>query len=214
MKITLLRHGKTPMNATHRFNGQIDEPLSEIGFAEARAAQPNPDLQRVYVTCLMRTQQTAAILFPNAEQIVVDDLQEMYFGECEGMTEDEMEKIIPNYPRWNPYGLIADYPGGENMDGFSQRVCNAMNEISLRHSAEDDHEYAVIHGGTIMAVMHRFDEQKRLLQTWHMPNMCGFTFTIGPGGLYKGGILDVEPYYTLGADTNRIDPKWDRSWNR
>jgi len=214
LKITLLRHAKTPLNATYSYNGQIDEPLSEEGLAQLNAAQPDPTIKRVYVTFLQRTQLTAAVLFPNAEQIIADGLQEIYFGECEGKTEEEVAAMIPDYKPWNPYGLIADYPGGENIEILAERVCRALNEISLRHGGEDDHEYVVAHGGTIEAIMYRYDKQKRLLHTWHMPNLCGYTYTIGEGGLFAGGIVDVQPYYTPGVDVSQIDDTLDRDWKR
>ena len=37
LNIILLRHGKTQGNLDNRYNGRTDDPLSEIGIAEAKA---------------------------------------------------------------------------------------------------------------------------------------------------------------------------------
>ena len=89
MLIVLLRHGETAYNEQHRYQGASDVPLSERGRAKLRTADNAPD--EVIVTPLCRTKQTAAILFPNAKQIVCDDLREMDFGDFEGRTYDEMK---------------------------------------------------------------------------------------------------------------------------
>lgn len=210
MKITLIRHGKTAMNAQGRYNGLIDEELSPLGIAEAKRAIPNMEVRRLYVSPLLRARQTGAILFPAAEQIVVDDLREMYFGECDGKSEAEMVHL-PGFLPWNPNGPIMPYPGGETIDEVSERACAAVDEIALRHNGEDDHEYAITHGGVFMAIMYRHDKAKRQLIHWHTSNMCGFTFTLGKNGL-KDGILDVQPYYSPGIAPNPIDELLDRSW--
>ncbi len=82
MQIYLLRHGQTAWNAARRYQGNQDIPLSAEGRAALRRADFSP--ARVYVSPLMRARQTAAVLFPQAEQIVVPDLREMNFGSYEG----------------------------------------------------------------------------------------------------------------------------------
>jgi hypothetical protein len=78
MKLYLLRHGLTEYNAKHYYQGKQDLPLSDEG--RARLAKADFDMDVVYVTPLMRTAQTAEILFPNARLEVVEGLKEMDFG--------------------------------------------------------------------------------------------------------------------------------------
>ena len=82
MTVWLIRHGRTEWNDTGRYQGQTDLPLSNEGAAELARADFSP--KTVYVTPLKRTQETARILFPDARQIVIDDLREMDFGAFEG----------------------------------------------------------------------------------------------------------------------------------
>lgn len=53
----------------------------------------------VYITPLQRTAQTARVLFPEAELVVVKDLQEMCFGSFEGKNYVEMEHDA-DYQAW------------------------------------------------------------------------------------------------------------------
>ena len=62
-ELLLLRHGSTPGNELHRYNGRTDEPLSEQGRAALRARHYE-SAPLVYVTRLRRTRETAEILFP------------------------------------------------------------------------------------------------------------------------------------------------------
>ena len=79
MRIYLIRHGMTPGNKLGQYIGSSDEPIIESGFTAPKQVE-NPESKKlVYVTPLIRTQQTAKIMFPNAEQIVAADLREMDF---------------------------------------------------------------------------------------------------------------------------------------
>ena len=69
MMIYLLRHGTTVYNAEKRYQGQRDIPLSPEGRAVLRPAGVVAEV--VYVTPLMRTQQTAELLFPGDRKSVV-----------------------------------------------------------------------------------------------------------------------------------------------
>ena len=117
-EIILLRHGRTPGNETHRYNGVTDEPLSDAGRAalsDRRFAFPDPEA--VYVTRMRRTRETAAILFPNARQITVPGLREMDFGDFEGRNFAEMEHDAA-YRAWVDSGCLSPIPNGEGRAVF------------------------------------------------------------------------------------------------
>ena len=73
MKLWLIRHGLTKLGEEKRYQGALDEPLSERGCAELKRADFAP--ARVYVSPMRRARETAAILFPDAEQIAVPELR-------------------------------------------------------------------------------------------------------------------------------------------
>ena len=150
MTVWLIRHGRTEWNDTGRYQGQTDLPLSNEGAAELARAPFSP--KTVYVTPLKRTQETAKILFPDARQIVIDDLREMDFGAFEGRTYIEMENDA-DYRSWVEDNCRGRCPGGESRDEFAARVCAAFKK--LMDESEDD-VVIVAHGGTQMSVMERF----------------------------------------------------------
>ena len=116
MLIYLLRHGLTEYNAQKRYQGQRDIPLSAEGLRQLRRADIDPKV--VYITPLQRTAQTARVLFPDAELVVVKDLQEMCFGSFEGKNYVEMEHDA-DYQAWVQANCESKCPDGERKDDFS-----------------------------------------------------------------------------------------------
>ena len=126
MLIYLLRHGLTEYNAQKRYQGQRDIPLSAEGLSQLRRADIDPKV--VYITPLQRTAQTARVLFPEAELVVVKDLQEMCFGSFEGKNYVEMEHDA-DYQAWVQANCESKCPDGERKDDFSNRICSAFSAL-------------------------------------------------------------------------------------
>jgi len=150
----LLRHGRTAGNAAKQYIGRLDQPLSPQGVEAAKQAGRDEGRRLVYVTPLIRTQQTARILFPNAEQVVVPDLREMDFGDFEGRSADDMADD-PAYRAWVEGECWGPCPGGESMEGFSDRVCGCFETLLRNRSDREPCPAFVVHGGVIMALMAR-----------------------------------------------------------
>lgn len=174
MQVILIRHSKTPGNAELRYNGRTDEALSPEGIALAQNMGGDPKVQAVCVTPLQRTQQTAAILFPNARQMVVDDLREMDFGDFEGRSFSEMEHDMA-YRAWVEGGCLAPCPNGEGRTDFSERVCAAFEDVVTQAMERgEDQVVFVVHGGTIMAVMERFARPRGDYYSYSVKNCRGY----------------------------------------
>lgn len=182
MQVILIRHSKTPGNAELRYNGRTDEPLSREGIALAEQVGADLSVQTVYVTPLQRTKQTAAILFPRAKQIVVNDLREMDFGDFEGRSYIEMEHDDA-YRAWVDSGCLSTCPNGEGRPAFSQRVCTAFESV-VRQGAERGEETLtfVVHGGTIMAIMERFARPQRDYYSYSVKNCQGYCCRVETDG--------------------------------
>ena len=168
MKLWLIRHGLTRLGEEKRYQGALDEPLSERGRAELRRADCIP--ARVYVSPMRRARETAAILFPKAEQIVIPDLREMDFGDFEGRAWWEMEND-PAYRAWVDGGCGGRCPGGEDRAAFSARVCAAMEELLRR---EREKLVIVAHGGTQMSALEKWGVPARAWYEWQRPCGCGW----------------------------------------
>lgn len=173
MLIYLLRHGETTWNRERRYQGLTDIPLSDRGRALLRRADFSPE--RVYVSPLIRARETAAILFPEAEQVTVPDFQEMDFGAFEGRTAGEMADD-PAYRAWVAGGCKGRCPGGETLAEFSDRVWAAFAKLL---ETEQERLVIVAHGGVQMAILERYAKPHRDYFGWAAP--CGGGFVLdGP----------------------------------
>lgn len=175
MKIYLLRHGLTAFNEEKRYQGSTDVPLSEAGRGQLCRADFEADT--VYVTPLLRTAQTAAVLFPDAKQVPVAGLQEMNFGAFEGRNYLEMEHD-PDYRAWVEANCETPCPGGEGRAEFSARVCRCFAELVDDALAAGKRSLVIVaHGGTQMAVMDRFARPHRDYYSWRAPNAGGYVLS-------------------------------------
>lgn len=173
MLIYLLRHGETAWNRERRYQGLTDIPLSDRGRVLLGRADFSP--ARVYVSPLVRARETAAVLFPEAEQITVPDFREMDFGAFEGRTAGEMADD-PTYRAWVAGGCTGRCPGGESLAEFSDRVWAAFAKLL---EAEPERLVIVAHGGVQMAILERYAKPHRDYFGWTAP--CGGGFVLdGP----------------------------------
>lgn len=191
MEIILLRHGQTAGNLAGRYIGKTDEPLCEEGISHVKKKGVFPDIPRVYVSGMLRAKQTASLLFPNAGQVVCEDLGEMDFGKFEGRSAPEMEHDSA-YRDWVDSSCRDTCPDGESLAIFAKRICAAFERV-IRDNIEKDitskdiaetHDKTgepinnrmviVAHGGTIMAVMQKFARPAQDYFTWHVGNGQGW----------------------------------------
>lgn len=168
MKVWLIRHGMTRLGEEKRYQGALDEGLSAQGRAALKRAAFTPS--RVYVSPLLRARETAGLLFPASEQIVVPDLREMDFGVFEGRGWWEMEQD-EDYCAWVDGGCTGRCPGGEDRASFSARVCAAVEKLLRRN---EDGLVIVAHGGTQMALLDRWGVPAREYWQWQRPCGCGW----------------------------------------
>ena len=93
MKIYLVRHGESKSNYDNKYGepyfcGQLNVPLTEQGTESAQALVnyfTNKNIDYVYVSSLLRTQQTYEAIFPyNIPTTFTDLLKERSLGVFEG----------------------------------------------------------------------------------------------------------------------------------
>jgi alpha-ribazole phosphatase len=199
MELILLRHGKTAANLQKRYNGKTNDPLCKEGIAEARAARAYPQMEYVYVSPLLRARQTAEICFPNAEQIVVDGLSEMDFGDFEGRTAEDM-KNDSDYRAWVEGDCLDVCPNGESIPVFAKRAAKAFDYV-VRDAVSRRLKQAgvAVHGGVIMAVMDRFAHAGVPYFDWYVLNCGGFRVVIDEAGWAKvPGFVSYERFGETG----------------
>lgn len=169
-----MRHGKTAGNIGNRYIGRTDQALCDDYIDEIKPEKAYENISKVYVSPLIRTGQTAKIMFPNARQTIIDDLREMDFGDFEGRSSDEMIDD-KDYINWVEGKCEGFCPNGENLSGFRDRVCRAFGKLTLDAYTENEEQLVVVaHGGTIMAILSGFAEDNKPYFDWFAANCHGF----------------------------------------
>lgn len=179
MRISLIRHGATAGNLEHRYVGSTDEELTAEAIQRLKEdcdRYPRPDC--VFASPLKRCLQTAELLFPEAEVIVLPGLRECEFGEFEYKNYQELQGD-DRYQSWIDSGGTLPFPGGESREAFQKRCCKAFLE-GCRLAQEEGYQSLafVVHGGTIMAVLDCFSDPHRDYFDWQVKNGAGFTGNI------------------------------------
>jgi alpha-ribazole phosphatase/probable phosphoglycerate mutase len=151
--VDLLRHGE-PVGG-RRYRGQTDDPLSDEGWRQMRAAVSAADhWDVIYSSPLKRC---AAFAEELARQRAVplrfdERLREIGFGAWEGQTPDELRARDPerleNFWR-DPVGNRPE--DAEPLDRFAARVSDAWRDLLASHPTR--HILVVGHAGITRMVM-------------------------------------------------------------
>lgn len=179
MKVYFIRHGKTPGNLLKRYiGGRTDQSLCEAGKAELtdlKDAHHYPAAAKVYVSPMRRCRETAAILFPLAEQILVEGMREMDFGRFENRSHADMSQDA-DYQAWLSTMCEGPVPQGETKESFTDRCTQSFLDIAKGWEPGKEAEPAVfvVHGGTIMAILSRLVKSDRQYYQWYTENGHGY----------------------------------------
>ncbi|HET9029808.1 MAG TPA: histidine phosphatase family protein [Candidatus Aquilonibacter sp.] len=156
MEITFVRHGQTEWNATRRYQGRSDIPLSDEGRAQAQAlarALAPARFDAVFASDLQRAVETATIIAAPHGLAVQRDarIREFDFGAWEGLTWNE---IVARWPEFRDQGATAaklyQPQGGERFEDVCDRVASFLDD--LRATRYED-VLAVTHAGVLHAVL-------------------------------------------------------------
>ena len=176
-EILLLRHSLTKGNQEGRYIGsRTDEPLCQEGI-DLLKGRKAPLADRIYVSPMKRCIETADILWGTASLVLVPELRECDFGTFENKNYAELNKE-PAYQAWIDSGGTLPFPEGESMDVFKKRcqagfagIVRALSQKPVNRVA------AVVHGGTIMAILERFGHPRRNYFDYQVKNGCGYLLT-------------------------------------
>lgn len=156
--LDLLRHGE-PVGG-RKYRGQIDDPLSDTGWAQMRAAVGGRHpWDRIITSPLQRCRAFAEELGKRHGIPIEPDarLREIGFGEWEGRTAAELlagdPECLPRFLR-DPLGHAPR--GAESLFEFESRILAAWNEILRSYSGQ--HLLVVGHAGMMrMIIRHVLD---------------------------------------------------------
>ena len=132
-RIILVRHGETAGQSSIRYYGVTDVPLSEAGRAQVRAARDRirgETYQAVWASTLCRSWESARIVAPGRPIHLESDFREIDFGDWEGLTAQEIERIDPaGHAEWQAKGLEYTFPGGERRSDFRLRIARGLDRL-------------------------------------------------------------------------------------
>ncbi len=154
-RLVLWRHGRTPWNAEHRFQGQTDVPLDEVGVEQARRAADELAALRpslIVSSDLQRARDTAAALASvTGLSVTLDErLRETYAGEWQGLTREEIRaRYGGDLDAWAT-GSDLRPGGGERRTEVADRVVAAV-EDAVAGTADDAVIVIATHGGAARA---------------------------------------------------------------
>ncbi len=178
-RILLVRHGQSTWNASARWQGHADPPLTDVGQRQAAAAaEAIGAVDAIVSSPLQRAHHTAVILseFLGVGPVHLDErLMERDAGEWTGLTHTEIDVRYPgDRAAWRTP------PGFEPDEDLLERVLRALEDLATAFAGGDI--VAVTHGGVIFAlVKHLAGDEHRI------PNLGAQWVEVGHNGVLRLG---------------------------
>ena len=177
-RLLLIRHGQSVWNASKRWQGQADPPLSDLGRqqAEAAAARLQPT-EMVAASTLQRARASAEIIaetWGSDPPILVPELIERDVREFSGLTRAQINE---RYPGYLENGRRP--PGWEGDDALLARIMAGVSRLA--DVVGDCSAVVVTHGGVIYML-----EARLGCSAGRVPNMGGRWVTMIDGVLAAG----------------------------
>jgi alpha-ribazole phosphatase/probable phosphoglycerate mutase len=147
--LDLMRHGE-PLGG-RKYRGQIDDPLSETGWAQMHAAVgDHVPWTRIVSSPLVRCRAFAEALAERHRlPLTLDErLKEVGFGEWEGKSAAEIEQDTPGMlARFKADPVNARPAGAELLADFYTRVSDGLADVLAQHAGQ--HVLLVGHAGVM-----------------------------------------------------------------
>jgi len=155
--LLLVRHGETAMNSNLRYWGRTDVELGKLGLKQAESLRDmlaTRKIDTIFASERQRALETARIIASEHEANVTirPELNEVNFGDIEGMTFEEVSRRYPDVAKaWIKGGLDFRYPGGESLAELGERAIRfacRLNDLAPEATA-----LIVAHSGILRLLM-------------------------------------------------------------
>nr|CAI9744699.1 Alpha-ribazole-5'-phosphate phosphatase (EC [uncultured bacterium] len=177
MKIYVVRHGETDLNAKKVMQGWLDEPLNQNGRDLAALTGQAMKAEGIrFDECisspLSRAKETVEIILResgNSIPVATDDrIKEISFGEMEGRKLSEMGEEAAAFFS-DPFGFPGA-PGGERIRDVCERTQAFLRELISR---DDGKTYLIgIHGCALRAMLNFLYDDPGDFWHGHVPYNC------------------------------------------
>lgn len=184
-----------------RYIGTTDESLCSKGIEELKKNLSEGIYKwgkniKMYSSPYRRCMETAEIIFGNRDISVENDLRECDFGRFENKNYKELSGDM-EYQAWIDSNGKMAFPGGEDITEFKDRCVRAFlkivekeRETDIESDIETDIETdidklicLVVHGGTIMSIMEKFDREQRNYYDYGVNNGHGYVVEFDGTGI-------------------------------
>ncbi|WHX76332.1 histidine phosphatase family protein [Bacillus safensis] len=189
--ICLVRHGETDWNAAKRIQGRTDIPLNDTG--KWQAEQTGLYLKDVHwdvviSSPLTRAKETAHLILNHvhAPLVIMDDFIERDYGDAEGMSFEERQKLFPD----------KQYPNMEPIETIQNRMLEGIEKV--RAAYPDQHVLIVAHGAAIHALLTSLVDEHMGLQNTRLVNAC-LNYVEWSDGKWKVRDYNVVSHLTQSA---------------
>ena len=201
LKIYIIRHGETELNALAILQGWLDAPLNEYGrflSAETGRALKGVHFDECISSPLKRARETAEILLRESGNedtpFTFDErIKEISFGTSDGKKMDESD-LPPEEARLfftDPFNFPG-YPEGETIAQLCERTQNFMRELIAR---DDGKTYLLAtHGCALRAMLNPLYEDPSDFWHQHVPYNCVINIIEAENGKAKL-VGDDKIYY-------------------
>ncbi|WP_144525806.1 histidine phosphatase family protein [Bacillus pumilus] len=163
--ICLVRHGETDWNAAKRIQGRTDIPLNDTGKWQAEQTGlylKDAHWDVVISSPLTRAKETAHLILKHidAPLVIMDDFIERDYGDAEGMSFEERQKLFPD----------KQYPNMEPLETIQDRMVEGIEKV--REAYPNQQVLIVAHGAAIHALLTTLADEHLGLENTRLVNAC------------------------------------------
>ncbi|KIL22933.1 hypothetical protein B4133_1152 [Bacillus altitudinis] len=189
--ICLVRHGETDWNAAKRIQGRTDIPLNDTGKWQAEQTGlylKDAHWDVVISSPLSRAKETAHLILQHvhAPLVIMDDFIERDYGDAEGMSFEERQKLFPN----------KQYPNMEPLSALQDRMLEGIEKV--RATYPDQRILIVAHGAAIHALLTSLADEHMGIKDTRLENAC-LNYVEWTDGEWKVNDYNVVSHLTQSA---------------
>lgn len=189
--ICLVRHGETDWNAAKRIQGRTDIPLNDTGKWQAEQTGlylKDAHWDVVISSPLSRAKETAHLILQHvhAPLVIMDDFIERDYGDAEGMSFEERQKLFPN----------KQYPNMEPLSELQDRMLEGIEKV--RATYPDQRVLIVAHGAAIHALLTLLADEQMGIKDTRLENAC-LNYVEWTDGEWKVNDYNVVSHLTQSA---------------
>ncbi|MCA1013179.1 histidine phosphatase family protein [Bacillus altitudinis] len=189
--ICLVRHGETDWNAAKRIQGRTDIPLNDTGKWQAEQTGlylKDAHWDVVISSPLSRAKETAHLILQHvhAPLVIMDDFIERDYGDAEGMSFEERQKLFPN----------KQYPNMEPLSALQDRMLEGIEKV--RATYPDQRVLIVAHGAAIHALLTSLADEQMGIKDTRLENAC-LNYVEWTDGQWKVNDYNVVNHLTQSA---------------